>query len=262
MNESSSKHSKIRNIDTIYARLHKYLVEVDPPTSNYSQQTKEQNYSLKQFVLGAGNQFRVLISAGIHGDEPSGVETICALIENDILINYTDDWEIILLPCLNPYGYERGMRENHEGIDLNRSFRNESPPQEVVFAQSIFDKEFDLTIELHEDDESKGYYLYQKGDHLEDDVLGPQIIHTVKKIIPINDDSEIDGHISKAGIVTTVEDYKTMDWWPMTLFSISKNSRRCFTLESPTALPLEKRVAAHISAVEMALNYFTKVFAD
>jgi predicted deacylase len=31
-----------------------------------------------KFVLGEGNQRKALISAGIHGDEPSGVETICA----------------------------------------------------------------------------------------------------------------------------------------------------------------------------------------
>ncbi len=105
--------------------------------------------------------------------------------------------ELTFLPCLKPYGCEYGSRENHEGKDLNRLFKHDAPPYEVAFAKSIFDKSYDLTIGLHEDFMSPGHYLYQKGTHPEDDHLGKKIPRTVKDIMRINLNGEIDGRLRK-----------------------------------------------------------------
>jgi murein peptide amidase A len=61
----------------------------------------------------------VLQSAGIHGDEPSGVETICTLLENNRFEIFSDEWELTIFPCINPYGYEYGTRQNQDGKVLN-----------------------------------------------------------------------------------------------------------------------------------------------
>ena len=60
---------------------------------------------------------------------------------------FTNEWELAFLPCLNPYGYDYGIRENHEGKDLNRVFKHDSPPQEVMCAMTNFDNSYDLTID-------------------------------------------------------------------------------------------------------------------
>ena len=162
-------NSKKSKIELIYSRLRKQFQSNNVFSIEEKLATPDKNYSLIKFVLGKGNRQKALISAGIHGDEPGGVEAICSFLENNRFEKYSDKWELTFLPCLNPYGYDYGSRENHEGKDLNRLFRHDSPPSEVIFAKSIFDQDYDLTIELHEDFVTPGYYLYQKGTHPEDD---------------------------------------------------------------------------------------------
>jgi predicted deacylase len=114
--------------------------------------TPANKYPLHHIILGQGNSRRVLVAAGIHGDEPAGVETICVFFESGIYKSYLDKWELIVLPCINSYGFEHDTRENHDKMDLNRLLKVDSPPQEVTLAKSIFKPSiFDLTLELHED---------------------------------------------------------------------------------------------------------------
>ena len=82
---------------------------------------------------------------------------IINFLKNSNFLDYINEWEITLLPCINPYGYEFGTRTNHQGKDLNRLFKLKNPPEEVVFAQSILETDFKLIIDLHEDNESHGY---------------------------------------------------------------------------------------------------------
>jgi murein peptide amidase A len=103
---------------------------------NLPLKTPDKEYSLVKFVLEEGNRRKALISAGIHGDEPSGVETIWAFLENKRFENFSDDWELTFLPCINPYGYEYGTRENQYGKDLNWLFKNTNPPIEVALKKT------------------------------------------------------------------------------------------------------------------------------
>ena len=247
-------NSRKNDIEIIYSRLRQHLHGGNGFAINHFMQTPE--HSLVKFVLGKGNRLKAMISAGIHGDEPSGVEAICSFLENNRFDNFSDEWELTFLPCLNPYGYEHGLRENHEGKDLNRLFKHESPPTEVRFAKSIFESSYDLTIELHEDFMTPGYYLYQKGTHAEDDLLGKKILQAVKNIMPINLNGEIDGCSAQGGII--VQGNEPMDWWPMALYSLSKGTRRCLTLETATKLSMDARIEAHLVAIDTALNYFSR----
>jgi murein peptide amidase A len=249
---------KKNDIEIIYSRLCKHIQNENLLFTNHKQETPAKSYPLTRFVLGKGNRRRALISAGIHGDEPSGVQAICSFLETNRFSNYSTEWELTFLPCLNPYGYEYGTRENHKDEDLNRLFKHESPPPEVKFAMSSFDKKYDLTIELHEDSTTHGYYLYQKGTHDEDEGLGSKITQAVENIMPINLDPEIDGHIAQRGIIVPDNDYNTMDWWPMALYSLSKGSRRCLTLESAPKFSMERRIEAHLLAINASLNFFSK----
>lgn len=177
---------KKNDIEKIYSRLRKNFHGENKLFIDRKLKTPEKNYSLIKFILGKGNRRKALISAGIHGDEPSGIEAICSFLENNRFNTFAKGWELTFLPCLNPFGYEYGTRENHKGKDLNRLFKHNSPPPEVMFAMAVFDKSYDLTIELHEDFMTPGYYLYQKGTQPEDDCLGSNILQAIKNIMPRN----------------------------------------------------------------------------
>ena len=249
---SSSK--KLNNFDSILHRLEKIFPKQDCIETLHTLQTPLRTYPLIKIVVGRGNSRRALISAGIHGNEPGGVETILKFLENDFYSTFTNNWEITFLPCINPYGYEFGTRENHQEKDLNRLFKVDAPPLEVLFAQSIFDSNFDLTLELHEDDESSGCYLYQKGKNAKHQGLGIEILKSVEKIMPINIESEIDGSPASHGVIGKDSDISTMDWWPMALYGFSKGVGMSLTLEAASKYELETRVASHLMAIKTALK--------
>jgi murein peptide amidase A len=244
---------KINNFDSIIScleRTHPDLIEINHTYQIYT-------YPLIKLVLGKGNPRRVLISAGIHGDEPAGIVTILSFLEKNHYSSYINQWEITLLPCINPHGYEYGTRENHDEKDLNRLFKEAQSVTEVSFAQSVLSTPFELTIELHEDNESSGYYLYQKGIDVIDDKIGFEIIDAIKNIMPINMDDEIDGTSADRGVIGIEIDISKMDWWPMAIYGLSKGVERCLTFETASQFDMSIRVDAHLTAIKTALNYYS-----
>lgn len=213
-------------------------------------------YPLIKILLGEGNPKRILISAGIHGDEPAGVEAVCGFLETRKYLEYVDDWEISMIPCINPSGYELGTRNNYQDTDLNRVFKQEKPPEEVRMVQSVFEKPFDLTLELHEDEDSPGYYCYQKGVAEVDPRLGFQVVSAAEKIMPLNLSEEIEGTPAETGVIHRLKGPGEMQWWPMALYALSRGAKFCMTLETGTGYPIETRVAAHLAAMREAIERY------
>ncbi len=246
---------KKRDHEQIIQRLKSSLSGVAQIKTLRQIETPSGNYPFQSITLGDNNSRHLLISAGIHGDEPAGVETICAFLESGKYKPFLSQWEITLLPCINPYGFEYDTRENHNNKDLNRLFKDESPLPEVVLTKSIFKPSyFDLTLELHEDCDSDGYYLFQKSIKPGGLELGYKIIDAVKNIIQVNLNNEIDDIKADAGVIHRLKNANEMEWWPMAIYSLSMNTGHSFTLETPTNLPLTKRIEAHLSAIETVLN--------
>lgn len=69
----------------------------------------------------APEKLSVIISAGIHGDEPAGVEAALQFAEltadNPLLLEH---FSFDIFPCDNPYGWERNTRENSQGLLRSR----------------------------------------------------------------------------------------------------------------------------------------------
>jgi hypothetical protein len=101
----------------------------------------------------------VSISAGVHGDEPAGVWALFSLVRDGLL---DPRFSYRLWPCFNPTGFTAGTRTNAEGGDVNRSFgRGGTTPEAKAILTANRDREFALSIDLHEDHEAAGFYLYE-----------------------------------------------------------------------------------------------------
>lgn len=62
----------------------------------------------------------ILIIGGFHGEEPQGDFVIRKyLVEKDFSKIKNN---IYFIPCLNPWGKDRGIRVNSNGVDLNRNY--------------------------------------------------------------------------------------------------------------------------------------------
>ena len=246
--------AKKRNYLKVLNRLNLALNGVTIIKTLGNIKNSKNNYPFIKITLGQNQSKRILISAGIHGDEPAGIETICAFLESRKYKKYLNKWSFTILPCINPYGYEYNTRENHDKIDLNRMFRVDLPPAEVKLTQSIFEASyFNLTLELHEDCDSHGYYLFQKSNKPYGIELGYKIIESVKTIIPINLNQKIDEVPADNGLIHRIKNIDEMKWWPMAGYSVAMKSDHCFTLETPTHLPMQTRIDAHLAAIEEAL---------
>ena len=75
----------------------------------------------------------VFVTGGVHGYETSGVEG-AILFVNSKGAHYTNHFNILVAPCVSPWGYERIQRWNAQGVDPNRSF---NPDGDVVEGRSF-----------------------------------------------------------------------------------------------------------------------------
>ncbi len=118
----------------------------------------EQRYPL--FILKSKNwqpgRPTVLVTGGVHGYETSGVHGALRFLQNEVDnhgSSYGDFFNILVVPCVSPWGYETINRWNYDAIDPNRSFYANSPAQESVelmtFINSL-DVDIFVHIDLHE----------------------------------------------------------------------------------------------------------------
>lgn len=194
---------------------------------------------------------RFYLSAGIHGDEPAGPLALLDLLRADHL---PPDAEFWVCPCLNRLGMASNQRCNPEGIDLNRDYNHLASPEVSAHIQWLSTlPNLDLTILLHEDWESAGFYLYELNPDQAPDIA-TRIIQAVSRICPIETSTEIDGRPSDgSGILRPPVDPKARPDWPEAFWLLQNRCRRSLTIEAPSDFPLAIRVAALSTAVRTGL---------
>jgi len=94
----------------------------------------------------------VLVTGGVHGYETSGVHGALAWIGQDFARHH-GDVNLLVLPCISPWGYETINRWNPEALDPNRQFRPASPAAEAASAMACMTAhagQIHLHVDLHE----------------------------------------------------------------------------------------------------------------
>jgi hypothetical protein len=98
----------------------------------------------------------VLVTGGVHGYETSGVHGALLFLEHHAQ-EYAERINLLVAPCVSPWGYERVHRWNANAIDPNRSFRdNGTAGESAALLQLIapLRGRFLLHIDLHETTDS------------------------------------------------------------------------------------------------------------
>ncbi len=70
-----------------------------------------------------------LVTGGVHGYETSGVLGALQFLEHRAAA-YAGRANLLVVPCVSPWAYERVLRWNAQALDPNRNFRADSPAQE------------------------------------------------------------------------------------------------------------------------------------
>lgn len=98
----------------------------------------------------------ILVTGGVHGYETSGVHGAIQFLQS-IAIDYIEQFNLVVLPCVSPWGYEHIVRWNPNATDPNRSFVDNSPSEEASNAIKYIAQlqgEILLHIDLHETTDS------------------------------------------------------------------------------------------------------------
>lgn len=117
------------------------------------------SYNPEQFPLYAvksktwdASRKTILVTGGVHGYETSGVHgalKFLALLGNE----YEKHFNIVVAPCVSPWGYETINRWNPNAVDPNRSFYKDSPAEESANLMSMVESlgvDIYAHIDLHE----------------------------------------------------------------------------------------------------------------
>ncbi|MCJ2376211.1 M14 family metallocarboxypeptidase [Vibrio sp. ZSDZ34] len=94
----------------------------------------------------------VLVTGGVHGYETSGVHGALKFADTQAS-HYQNDFNLVIAPCISPWGYETINRWNPNAIDPNRSFYADSPSEEaanIMKFVAALNVEIYAHIDLHE----------------------------------------------------------------------------------------------------------------
>lgn len=97
-----------------------------------------------------------LITGGVHGYETSGVQGALRFLLT-AAAGYAERINLVVAPCVSPWGYEVINRWNPQAIDPNRSFAPNSPAQESAALMRLvadLGVEFLVHVDLHETTDS------------------------------------------------------------------------------------------------------------
>lgn len=98
----------------------------------------------------------VLITGGVHGYETSGVQGALEVLRSAV-DELGDRVNLLVAPCVSPWGYEVINRWNPDAIDPNRSFYADSPSEEAAALMRMVEAEgvdFLVHMDLHETTDS------------------------------------------------------------------------------------------------------------
>ena len=102
------------------------------------------------------NKPTALVTGGVHGYETSGVHGALEFIREKFA-RYQQDFNLLILPCISPWGYETINRWNPLAVDPNRSFIANSPSQEAAAAMALLAAKAPqvlVHVDLHETTDS------------------------------------------------------------------------------------------------------------
>ena len=210
-----------------------------------------EGYPVHRLRAGHPRRLRVLLTGGVHGDEPAGVEAVLRFVEEDM-----DSWlgqvEFTAMPCVNPVGYVRDTRDNGGGADVNRSFESDDVPEVRLVKQVLAGCRVDAFVDCHEDWEADGFYMYEGPRNGQ--AVGPAVIAAVEERASIDPDSGEDSEPVSRGVYEISPSWGRQGLGPYVLHG---HAARACIFETPTKWPLEQRAAVHRVALEAALRRWT-----
>ena len=205
---------------------------------------------------------RILFSAGIHGNEPAGVE--CALRVIEAVALNPEKYKHIafdIIPVVNPWGWVHDIRFNQAGIDINRDFATFASQEAKIIKHALEKDQYDMMFDLHEDPGARGFYIYQYG--MEDKQVAEQIVAAINDMgYPVEQDVKMVILKTENGIIDApmwgLKYMRLTGQLSIANYYRLYHSPYVYTVETPTSLAMEDRLVMQRMAVDMLVDKYTK----
>jgi protein MpaA len=208
--------------------------------------------------IGDASAPTVAISAGVHGDEPAAPWALLSIVRDGLL---DPRFAYRIWPCLNPTGYAANRRTNAEGQDVNRSFsRGGTTPEARAVLTANRDRRFVLTLDMHEDFEAQGCYVYEPlrpgfapkfsplvVSALDDAGISAQALGDDFDLgLPAGFDAGAMYRVERGAVLVDYEaEVRAFEGLPGSLASMYRGTPVALTFETPLPRPWQERIAAH-----------------
>ncbi|WP_320175683.1 M14 family metallocarboxypeptidase [Maridesulfovibrio sp.] len=223
-----------------------------------------------------------LITAGVHGYEVGGIYAALKFLETTAS-EYADKFNLVVVPCVSPWGYETNNRWNPYTVDPNRSFCGENKAEESTLLKQFvatITGEIAVHIDLHEttdrdktvfrpalaardggecviEDIPQGFYLVADEDRPELP-FQEAVVRSVEAVTPIADKDDEGNILGKPAIAHGVI------YYPMRELGLSgtlTNARFHTTTEiypDGDWMTPESSVEGQIAAIRGGMDYVIK----
>lgn len=190
----------------------------------------------------------IYLSAGIHGDEAGATEGLLAWAEKEA--EQISALNLLIFPCLNPWGLVNNSRYDVKGRDLNRGYRFARIPQLAAQMRILAGRQFHLAATLHEDYDAQGNYIYEVPSRRP--YWGEQILAAEKRI-PVDTRRRIEGRPARGGVLRSRITPDLRSDWPEAFILHFTAADRTLTIETPSEFSMKDRVAAQQRMIACAV---------
>jgi len=191
------------------------------------------------------------ISAGIHGDEPSGPWALLKWAELRYRQLVKKEW--VLFPCLNPWGLAKNSRRDSTGRDLNRSFHHSRLPVIRGWKKLVGNRRFPSTaVMLHEDYDGDGIYAYCLGL---DPLVARRALAAACRFIPLSVNPRVDRKWRQQGGIVRLPRRRQIPPGVEAGYMFRHHALSTTTIETPSELSFDLRIKAHMAY----LDFFRKL---
>jgi predicted deacylase len=194
------------------------------------------------------------LSAGIHGDEPASTEALIAWCTRRA--RALQSCQLLIFPCLNPWGLQHNNRNDARGRDLNRGYHRHDVP--VIEAQKriLRGRFFDAAVMLHEDYDAHGVYLYEIPG--ERPFWGERLLAAAARHVRREPRASVEGRRCRRGLIRTRITPQTLPEHPEAFCLRFGHTKRSLTFETPSEFSLTSRVRAHGAVLDEVLRLLRK----
>lgn len=220
----------------------------------------------------------LIITGGVHGYEPSGIEACLQLIEAGAP-NIRERANVFIYPCVTPAAYRINHRWTIGADDTNRGFIEGSPVAEAALLMArvkSLNVSFAMATDCHETPPADRQIRRQRAERYGTELLGDPdllpngfhlmvpdtallrknvqecaraIISAVGAITPIATDEKIVGNINDGGIVPSTATGTLTRW-------MNDRSRFAATTEVATeGMTLQQAATIQLTAIRAATGY-------